>query len=259
LFLVVRAMIVEGITWSMLASAAAAFVLGGAVKGLAGFGLPLVVISLTSTFMPIEAALAINVIPPFLLNLWQIGGIDGATDTWRRYAPVLIGLPIGIAVGAASAATLDANWLVGAVGAVTVIFCIGQFAGWQLQMAPGHIGPAGLGTGLLSGFLGSLTSVTGPPLVMYLLAAKAPPDAFKSALGLFFLAAGIMLTIAYASIAFMTLPLALIGALMALPAAAGLWLGRRLSRRVDAKGFRIIVLALLGILGTNLIRRAMFG
>ncbi len=251
-------MIIEGITWWMFAFAAGAFVLGGIVKGLSGFGLPLIVISLTSTFMPIEAALAINVIPPFLLNAWQVGGIARVKSTWDRYAPVLIGLPIGIAVGAASAAALEANWLVGAVGAVTVTFCVSQFAGWRLPMSPAQVAPAGLATGLLSGFLGSLTTVTGPPLVMYLLAAKAPPDVFKAALGLFFLAAGIMLSIAFASIGFMTLPLVLVGLLMTLPAAAGMWFGRQLSLRIDAKVFRSIVLVLLLVLGLNLLRRAFF-
>lgn len=252
-------MIVEGVTWLMLASAAGAFFMGGIVKGLAGFGLPLIVISLTSTFMPIEVALAINVIPPFLLNVWQSGGIDAATETWRRYSPVLIALPIGIAVGAASAAALDANWLVGAVGAVTVTFCVSQFAGWRLQMSPAHVAPTGLATGLVSGFLGSLTTVTGPPLVMYLLAAKAPPDVFKSALGLFFSAVGIMLVVAFSSIGFLSLPLACIGTLITLPAAVGMWLGRNLSRRIDAKVFRTVVLALLALLGLNLLRRAVFG
>jgi uncharacterized membrane protein YfcA len=46
---------------------------------------------------------------------------------------------------------------------------------------------------------------------------------------------------------------------MTLPAAAGMWLGRRLSRRVDAARFRAIVLVLLAVLGLNLLRRAIFG
>jgi uncharacterized membrane protein YfcA len=252
-------MVVEGVTAWMFALAAAAFVLGGLVKGLSGFGLPLIVISLTSAFMPIEAALAINVIPPFLLNLWQTGGPSGARDTWRDYAPVLIGLPIGIAVGAASAASVDANWLVGAVGTVTLTYCLSQFLGWRVHLSPGQVAPAGLATGLLSGFLGSLTTVTGPPLVMYLMAAKANPAAFKAALGLFFLVAGIVLALAFATIGFLSVPLAVSGALMTLPAAAGMWLGRRFSRRIDPDRFRILVLVLLTVLGLNLLRRAIFG
>lgn len=247
---------VDGISGWMLIFAASAFVLGGLVKGLAGFGLPLVVISLTSTFMPIEAALAINVIPPFVLNIWQMGGTQGAAATWKRYSLVLIGLPIGIAIGAVFAAALDANWLVGAVGAVTLAFCLSEFAGWRLQLSPSQVSPAGLATGFLSGFLGTLTTVTGPPLVMYLLAAKASSESFKSALGLFFLVAGFMLTLAFASIGFLTPTLALVGVLMSVPAVAGMWLGRHLSKHVKASLFRMIVLALLTILALNLLRRA---
>jgi hypothetical protein len=252
-------MFVDGITNVMFALAAGAFVLGGIVKGLTGFGLPLVVISLTSTFVPIEAALAINVIPPFLLNVWQVGGLRGAADTWRRYAPVLICLPIGVAIGAVSASALEANWLVGAVGVVTLAFCVSQFAGWRMPLSSAHVRPVGAAAGVVSGFLGALTTVTGPPLVVYLLAAKASPDVFKAALGLFFLIIGVLLTVAFASIGFLTLPLALAGTLMVIPAAAGMWLGRLLSRRVDANLFRKIVLVLLSAVGVNLIIRAVTG
>jgi uncharacterized membrane protein YfcA len=249
----------EGLTWLMLALAAGAFALGGLVKGLAGFGLPLIVISINSAFMPIELALGLNVIPPFILNLWQSGGRRGVAETWRGYAPVLLALPLGIGVGAAFAATLDPRWLIGAVGAVTLAFCITQLAGWRLHLAPAHIRPAGAGVGLAAGFLGSLTTVTGPPLVMYLLAAKAEPEAFKAALGLFFFVVGVMLTIAFLSIGFLTPTLALLGALMTLPAAAGMWLGGRLSRRIDPAAFRLGVLILLTVLGVNLLRRAVMG
>lgn len=251
-------MLTENLSVLMLTLAAASFAFGGVIKGMSGFGLPLVVISLNSTFMPIEAALAINVIPPFFLNLWQTGGTRGIAETWRDYSPVLIALPIGIAVGALSASALDSNWLVGAVGLVTVAFCLTQFLGWTLHLSPSRIATAGWATGFMSGFLGSLTTVTGPPLVMYLLAAKATSSAFKAALGLFFLVVGITLAGAFASIGFLTLELALIGALMTVPAAFGMWLGRRLSNRIDAEAFRKVVLILLVVLGANLLRRGFF-
>lgn len=242
----------------MLALAALSFVVGGVIKGMSGFGLPLVVISLNSTFMPIEAALAINIIPPFVLNLWQTGGKRAIAQTWRDYSPVLIALPIGIAVGALSASALHSNWLVGAVGLVTVAFCLTQFAGWKLHLSPRRVATAGWGTGFMTGFLGSLTTVTGPPLVMYLLAARATPFAFKSALGLFFVVVGIALAGAFASIGFLTVELALIGGLMTLPAALGMWFGGRLSKRIDAEIFRYVVLVLLLVLGVNLLFRASF-
>jgi uncharacterized membrane protein YfcA len=246
------------VSWLMLLLAACAFVLGGIVKGLSGFGLPLFVISITSTFLPIDVALAINVIPPFLLNFWQMGGKAGVAGTVRRYSPVLVGLPVGILVGAGFAAALDADWLVGAVGAVTLLFCISQFTGWRLHLAEAQVSGAGLLTGLASGFLGSLTTITGPPLVMYLLAARAEPEAFRAALGLFFLVAGSLLAIAFASIGFLSPTLALVGGFMVIPAAAGMWLGQRLARRIDPGMFRTAVLVLLTVLALNLLRRALF-
>jgi uncharacterized membrane protein YfcA len=63
---------------------------------------------------------------------------------------------------------------------------------------------------------------------------------------------------AFASMGFLTPTLAIVGAAMTLPAAAGMWLGRHLAGRVDAQVFRTIVLILLAVLGANLVRRALF-
>ena len=49
----------------------AAFFVGGLCKGAIGFGLPIVVISLLSMFVPVSFGIALNVIPPFILNIWQ--------------------------------------------------------------------------------------------------------------------------------------------------------------------------------------------
>lgn len=249
----------DGLTWPLLLLAAGGFVAGGLIKGLAGFGLPLITISLLSTLLPVEVALGLNVVPPVLLNLWQAGGRRGVRRTWRRFWPVLVAMPLGVAVGGVFAARLDPRWLLAAVGLTAVVFCAVQLAGIRLRFAPAHVKPAGFASGMAAGLIGALTSVGGPPLIMYLMAVRITPQAFKAALGLFFVLAGILMMLAFYTVGFLTPTLAVLGAAMTAPAALGMWLGRQLARRVDPATFRMVALALLALLGLNLLRRAFFG
>ncbi|MGD8643077.1 MAG: sulfite exporter TauE/SafE family protein [Chromatiales bacterium] len=247
-----------GLTWPLVLVAAAAFAAGGLIKGLAGFGLPLIAISLLSTVIPIEIALGLNVVPPLLLNIWQSGGRREVTRTWLQFWPVLVSLPVGVAIGAGTVAQADPRWLVGAVGAVTVFFCVSHIAGLRLHFASAHVKPAGFMVGGTAGFLGAFTSVAGPPLIMYLVAAKTDPETFKTSLGLFFVLVGLLLIAAFFSVGFLTPGLAVLAALMTLPAGAGMWLGRRLARGLHPDAFRTAALIVLCVLGLNLLRRAVF-
>lgn len=240
----------------LLALTAGAFFAGGLVKGLSGFGLPLLVISVTSMLMPVEIALGLNVIPPFVLNAWQAGGRRAMAESFTRFWPVLAGIPLGIGVGAAVAAEADPRLLIGAIGAVTITFCVVNLAGIRLHLKPAHVKPGGFVAGITSGLAGALTTVNGPPLIMYLIAAKAPPPILKAALGLCFLLSSTLLVIAFASIGFLTPTLGLLGLAMAVPAGVGMWLGARIGERLHPKAFDIAVLVLLTLMGLNLLRRA---
>ncbi|TVP94020.1 MAG: hypothetical protein EA338_13225, partial [Roseinatronobacter sp.] len=59
------------ITPADAALVAAVFVLGGMVKGALGFGLPLTTMAILPFFVPVDAALAVNVVVLFLTNIAQ--------------------------------------------------------------------------------------------------------------------------------------------------------------------------------------------
>ncbi|MCA8960769.1 MAG: sulfite exporter TauE/SafE family protein, partial [Planctomycetes bacterium] len=189
---------------STLVAAGLALGFGGWVKGATGFGMPLTAVTLLSNFVPVEVALGVNVLPPLVLNVWQIGGRRSLVESARRFWPVLVGLPIGVGIGGLSAARLDSRWLLFAIGAMTLSFCAMRGLGVSFALSPRHVQAAGFPAGLIAGLTGSLTTVTGPPLVIYLLAARTSPAVLKTTLGLFFLTANVLIALAFWSIDFLT-------------------------------------------------------
>lgn len=237
-----------GFTAGTLAIAFAAFAVGGLLKGATGFGLPMTTVSLMSMVLPPPVALGINVLPPLVLNLWQMGRWRSIRASLAAHWPVVLGLVLGTALGAGFAADVDAAMLRRIIGAITILFCLVMLLGVRPPKLRRRR-PAGLAFGTVAGGIGALTTVDGPPLVMYLLATRAEPQAFRHALGLFFVTGSACFAVAFSAIGFLTLERAAVSLLCLLPAAGGMWLGRRLAGRLDAKAFQRLVLVALMLVG----------
>jgi hypothetical protein len=140
--------------WDM-ALVAASFILGGMVKGALGFGLPLTTMALLPFFVPIDAALAVNVVVLFLTNIAQFLQMGQMRDTARRFAPVLWGIVIGVPLGALMITSFSDSLLMLALGAVVVVFsilslraksiCICACARTRCRLGGGYSGRRGRG------------------------------------------------------------------------------------------------------------------
>lgn len=249
----------QALTPTHLQAATIAFIAffgGGLVKGATGFGLPLISVSVLSTFLPIDLALALNVIPPVVLNFWQIGGVQAARSVLTRFWPVLLGIPIGTLIGASILATVDQTRLIGGVGVVILLYCVIEFSGVRLHVSPRTEKPVGTAAGGIAGLTGVLSTINGPPLAMYLLAVRADPWLFRSTLGVIFTIGALLNSMTFATLGFLTWERALMAMACVIPAALGMAAGRRLTATISPERFRLAVLILLVIVGANLLRRA---
>ena len=111
---------------------------------------------------------------------------------------------------------------------------------------------------ILGGFLGGISTMWGPPMVMYFIMIRLPKEAFIRAVGLVWFAGSLPLVLGYIDNGILTARTAQMSALAALPAFAGLWLGQWLRGRIPQETFRKVVLLALFVIGLNLIRRALF-
>src|SRR3546814_20989055 len=69
-----------------LAAIAGTFLLGGAVKGVVGFGLPTVSLALLTVAFGLPQAMALMLAPAFVSNVWQAFSGGGTLGVLRRLA-----------------------------------------------------------------------------------------------------------------------------------------------------------------------------
>lgn len=238
---------------------AATFVLGGMVKGAMGFGLPLTTMALMPFFLPVDVALAINVLVLFLTNVAQFVQMGQMRETAIRFAPVLWGIGIGVVGGSVLVSSISDDTLLLALGAVVLAFAVLSLSGANLAIPLRRERPVGWITGILGGGVGALTTVSGPLFVIYLVGLGVERRLFLSAISLFFLVSAVLISGAFLMVGMFDTERVLLAA-VAVPAALfGMWAGDLIGLRVPAHRFRSLVLAVLGVLGLNLLWRGLSG
>jgi uncharacterized membrane protein YfcA len=235
-----------------------AFAIGGTIKGALGFGMPLTTMSLLSAFLDVPTAAALNALPMLCANIFQANRGGLLVATLGRFWPLLIALAIGTWMGATLIVSLDPRWLLGVLGAIVVVFCTINHFHPRLRLPDRRERAVGIATGFIAGITGGLSTVHGPPLIMYAASLRLAKEAFVAALGTFFLMGGIFVIIAFVERGILNRETAPWSLLCVLPVLAGMWLGQRFARRVDQERFRKAVMIVLLLLGLNLIRRAVW-
>lgn len=249
---------VEPLTPLQIGLALFAFFMGGLGKGVAGFGMPMIAISIMTVNMPPELALPLNAVPPVILNLWQMGPPKLVVENARWLWPVIVGLAVGTVLGMMVLTRLDPEIVLAIIGIAILAFCALSLAKAMPQLPERLAKPVGLGVGTIAGITGALTTLQGAPLVVYLVSLGLGHRAFVSALGLLFLVGAAILVTAFGSTGYLNAATAPWGIAGVLPAGLGMWVGRKLAGRLDPEVFRRIVLVLLAVLALNLLRRALF-
>lgn len=233
-------------------------ILGGLVKGVVGFAMPMVVISGLSSFIDPELALAGLILPTLVANGTQALG-QGIRPAWSSMRKFRVYLSVGGLVLIASAQLvriLPISVLLGLIGVPVTLFALLQLAGWRFSLGRQRK-DVEAGIGAFAGFLGGMSGIWGPPTVLYLTALNTEKTEQMRAQGVIYGLGSVALAGAHVGSGVLraeTLPLSL--ALIA-PALLGQWLGGKVLSRIDQKVFRNVTLFVLLIVGMNLIRRSL--
>lgn len=157
--------------------------LGGLVRGLAGFGSSLVIVPLLVLLLAPRTVVPVAVLLELLASAWLL------PQTWRlvRWRPVAIlalggvaGAPLGVALlRVASAGAMKLG-----IGLASLACCLLLARGWRLRETANPVAP--LAAGLLSGVLTGSTSMGGVPPVLLLRAWEAQKERFRGDLVAYF-------------------------------------------------------------------------
>jgi len=190
----------------------------GLVKGLVGFGMPMIIISGVSSVISPELALATLILPTLISNGVQAlrQGMQAAVASVVAFRRFLIAGFVMLLISAQFVLWLPQSVLLAVIGVPVTFFAAIQLAGRPLRFSATSK-PVELGIGAVAGTMGGLSGIWG-------LRAETAP----------------------------------LSVLMVVPALIGISLGNRVQDRIDQAMFRTITLWVLLIAGLNLLRRAVF-
>lgn len=240
----------------VLIGVAMALLAGGFAKGFIGFGMPLVSIPLVTLVVDVRVALALMTVPIFVSNIRQSfrGGLFG--EILQRFWWLLIAMAAGFVIGGLLIVRLDSDKLLAVVGLMVMVFVLSSVFQPSLRLPDRLMRPVGLGAGLLGGVLGGLTTLFGPPLLMFLMATSLPRNLYVATIGAIWLIGGLLLIITYASVRILTLELAVYSLLCVIPALIGMLAGEWVRDRINQRVFRVFTLIALFAIGASMLRNA---
>ena len=161
---------------------------------------------------------------------------------WRTVGTLMVGSWLGMPVGLLVLLRVPEDGLRLVVGLAAVTMAGALAAGMRITARGLR---TELGVGALSGVLATSTSMSGPPIVSYLVGRGHERDEFRGVMALYLLAGSIVTVVIFFAAGVVTRD-ALLLALVGLPAVLiGNTSGNWLAGRIDAAIFRRIVIALL--------------
>lgn len=226
--------------------AAAVVVFAGAAYGVAGFGFVMVSVPPLLLLYPAQAAVTAGILLSMLTG-WMI--LPGA---WRetQIGTVLALLPgalLGVGLGVALLGVLDAEAVKLLTSVVVTGFAAAMIRGWTPRGMSSRFAPGV--AGVLSGGLGAMTGMNGPPVVLLFIARGYEVHAFRASLVSYFLLVNVV-AVAARVWAGETGRADVETALLLLPAAVvGTTIGRRLVHHVPLAAFRRFVLVMVLVAG----------
>ena len=220
----------------------ATYIIAGTIKGTLGLGLPTTALTIMTFFLSPFQALAINLVPMFLTNLWQFSRASHIRLLIKRYAYFALGLSVTIFALSFLTATLSTQIVRLAVSGAVILFSLYNLAQRPFTLSMARDKQWQLFFGALAGIMGALTSMWAVPLVMYLLSRNLSPKEFVDAAGFLLLVGCVPLSVGYVATGLVTSDVlwpAMAGTIGSL---TGFQIGARLRSFINATIFRKILL-----------------
>lgn len=233
---------IAGLTWGAIALGLSATLIAGFVRGLAGFGLAILLVPVLGLAIPPAEAVVVGNWLGFLISFMHVRKQISHTErsAWIIAGTALVMIPLGVlalgAVGVPMARLLIA------------LIALAAFIAVILPPKPHHVpGRAEtLATGIASGLLTGFAGMPGPPVVpFYLRRGLDPATARASMMSIFLVTqgAGVAIAVVMGAANWRELGIAL--ALYPL-VVVGNWAGSRAFGRIDARAWRVIAGGVLG-------------
>lgn len=225
-------------TPEIIALVLATFFFAGCVKGVVGFGLPVVALALLAQTIGIKAAIALITVPGITMNVWQAATGGNFRAIVRRLWPLLVMSCACIWFGVSILAVADGRVVSGVLGALLTVYATYSLA--RTQITPPRRWEPVLTpiVGALSGIAYGLTGSLMVPGVVYLQAIGLDRNMLVQSLGITFLLTTTVLAISLSGHNLLGAELGALSTAALVPAVAGMFVGQRFRHRLSEDLFR---------------------
>lgn len=250
--------ILLNLTPFLLVTAIGITLMAGIIKGMVGFAMPLVMVSVLGSVMDPKLALAAVILPVVMSNGLQTfrQGRGPAWDAIKEFRRYLIVVCVAIFLAAQTVSMIPDRVFFAVLGVPVVGLSVLQLLGLKFQIKPENRNWSEWGIGLISGILGGIAGTWGPTTVLYLMAINTPKAKQMVVQGVIYGLGSVSLFFGHIQSGILNQHTAPLSALLVIPAFVGMWIGFRLQDRMDQNLFRKVTLLVLVVAGLNLIRKA---
>ncbi len=217
-------------------------VLAGLVRGFSGFGTALIYVPLASLSLPplwvLVTLTVMDVIGP-------LPNVPRALRDGKLRDVVLLGVVAALALlpGLWALGRLDDTgfrWVVAALCLATVALMASGWR-WTGRMSP----PVILGVGATSGFLGGLSGLAGPPVILTYMAAPLPAAVIRGTILLYLVLWDVIFGTVLFARGWLEWPMLALGAGLAVPYLAANMVGARLFDPTRERSYRLVAYAII--------------
>jgi uncharacterized membrane protein YfcA len=237
---------VFSVSWIL---ASCAVLLAAFVRGVSGFGLALVLAPILLLILNSKSVVVINLILGVFSNFIVL--TYGFRNVYLKgITPMAVSSLLGVPLGVWIITIIAPSTLKVLVGGVTIFFAIPLAIGFTKALAKETV--AGGISGFLSGFIGTSTSLGGPPVVLFMHNQNWRKETIHSSLAAYFLFSSSCSLIGLSTSGFMDIQIAVFAASLLPALLVGIGVGMVAFRRINQSYFRVISLAIIivaGILG----------
>lgn len=231
---------------------ALAFVAGGILKGVTGYGAPLLAVPVMAVSVDMAFAVTIFSIPNILPNLWQSWRFRSHRLPWAFLGRFAGAAALGSGLGAVVLASFSQDVLSIVLAALITLYLVFRLwqPGWEMPMKTARrlAVPAGLAGGMFQ----TASGLSAPVSLTFLSAMRLERPVFVQTIATFFAAVGLVQVPALIGLGYLNPQTFALSVLALLPLAGGMWLGSRLAPFIPSDRFQQLVMLILAGLAVRL-------
>ena len=221
--------------------------LGGFLKGVISFGLPLIALPILSLALPPKPAIFLLFFSLIFVNIREIKFTN--IKNYQKVTPLLFGIFFGVILGSFIFHKVEGDFITKIIGLTIILFSVINYLGLKINSHLILKIYFSLLYGFFAGIIGGMTTIVGPLLLIYLVSLNLKKEVFSELVSLCLFCCLIPLYgmfFFYQNVTFHDL---LISIIFSIPAVLMQFLGFKIRRVIPQTTFKNITLFTLIIIG----------